>query len=101
MARGEAVPRSPRQRGGQRADRYGIADRVDLDDLVPADREREEHDRAPSHDDDGLRPTVDQRRDDRPVLAALVVAIAEINAWNRLKVVSRQVTAEGVARWVA
>jgi AhpD family alkylhydroperoxidase len=36
-----------------------------------------------------------------PALAALVVAIAGINAWNRLNVVSGQLTGEWVAQWVA
>jgi alkylhydroperoxidase family enzyme len=38
---------------------------------------------------------------DGPALAALVVAIAAINAWNRLNVVSRQVTGAWAAQWVA
>lgn len=38
---------------------------------------------------------------DEPALAALVVAIASINAWNRLNVLSRQVAGEWVAQWVA
>jgi AhpD family alkylhydroperoxidase len=37
---------------------------------------------------------------DEPALAALVVAITAINAWNRLNVVSRQVTGEWVTQWV-
>jgi AhpD family alkylhydroperoxidase len=36
-----------------------------------------------------------------PQLAALVLAIAAINAWNRLNVSTRQVGGEWVARWVA
>lgn len=36
-----------------------------------------------------------------PALGALVVAIAAINAWNRINVVSGQVTGEWGAQWVA
>lgn len=38
---------------------------------------------------------------DEPALATLVVAIANINTWNRLNVLSGQVTGEWVAQWVA
>ncbi len=38
---------------------------------------------------------------DERALAALVVAIAAINAWNRLNVVSGQVAGEWTAQWVA
>jgi AhpD family alkylhydroperoxidase len=36
---------------------------------------------------------------DEPALAALVVAIAAINTWNRLNVMSRQVAGEWTAQW--
>jgi AhpD family alkylhydroperoxidase len=35
-----------------------------------------------------------------PQLAALVLAIAAINAWNRLNVVTRQVSGEWVSQWI-
>ncbi len=38
---------------------------------------------------------------DEGALGALVVAIAAINAWNRLNVISGQVTGEWVKQWVA
>jgi AhpD family alkylhydroperoxidase len=38
---------------------------------------------------------------DEPALGALVAAIAAINAWNRLNVISGQVTGEWVKQWVA
>jgi len=38
---------------------------------------------------------------EEPALAALVVAIAAISAWNRLNVVSGQVAGEWTAQWVA
>lgn len=38
---------------------------------------------------------------DEPAFAALVAAIAAINAWNRLNVVSGQVAGEWTARWLA
>lgn len=38
---------------------------------------------------------------DEEALGALVVAIAAINAWNRLNVISGQVTGEWVRQWVA
>jgi AhpD family alkylhydroperoxidase len=34
-------------------------------------------------------------------LAALVLAIASINAWNRLNVTTRQISGEWVSQWVA
>lgn len=34
-------------------------------------------------------------------LAALVVAIASINAWNRLNVVTRQISGDWVEQWIA
>jgi AhpD family alkylhydroperoxidase len=37
---------------------------------------------------------------DGPALGALVVAIASINAWNRLNVISGQVTGDWVQQWV-
>ncbi len=36
-----------------------------------------------------------------PALAAIVVAIAAINAWNRLNVVAKQVTGEWMGQWVS
>jgi AhpD family alkylhydroperoxidase len=36
---------------------------------------------------------------DEPALAALVVAIAAINTWNRLNVMSRQIAGEWTAQW--
>jgi AhpD family alkylhydroperoxidase len=38
---------------------------------------------------------------DEPALAALVVQIAAINAWNRLNVITGQVAGEWTAQWVA
>ena len=38
---------------------------------------------------------------DEQALGALVVEIAAINAWNRLNVISGQVTGEWVKQWVA
>ena len=38
---------------------------------------------------------------DEQALAALVVSIAAINTWNRLNVISGQVTGEWTAQWVA
>jgi AhpD family alkylhydroperoxidase len=38
---------------------------------------------------------------DEQALAALVVGIAAINAWNRLNIVSGQVAGEWTAQWVA
>jgi len=40
------------------------------------------------------------RHYDDPQLAALVLAIAAINAWNRLNVTTRQVGGEWVGQWV-
>jgi hypothetical protein len=37
---------------------------------------------------------------DESQLAALVVAIAAINAWNRLNVVTRQISGEWVSQWI-
>jgi alkylhydroperoxidase family enzyme len=41
------------------------------------------------------------RHYDEKQLAALVLAIAAINAWNRLNVVTRQVSGEWVTQWIA
>jgi AhpD family alkylhydroperoxidase len=41
------------------------------------------------------------RHYDEPALAALVVAIAAINAWNRLNAATRQVSGDWVGEWVA
>jgi AhpD family alkylhydroperoxidase len=41
------------------------------------------------------------RHYDEPALAALVVAIASINAWNRINAATRQVSGEWVGEWVA
>lgn len=38
---------------------------------------------------------------DEPALAALVVCIAAINAWNRLNVTTGQIAGEWTAQWVA
>jgi AhpD family alkylhydroperoxidase len=38
---------------------------------------------------------------DEPALGVLVIAIANINAWNRLNVISGQVTGGWVKQWVA
>jgi alkylhydroperoxidase family enzyme len=35
------------------------------------------------------------RHDDEPALAALIIAIATINAWNRINVTTRQVAGSG------
>jgi AhpD family alkylhydroperoxidase len=40
------------------------------------------------------------RRYDETQLGALVLAIAAINAWNRLNVATRQVSGEWVSRWI-
>jgi AhpD family alkylhydroperoxidase len=40
------------------------------------------------------------RHYDEPALAALVVSIASINAWNRINVATRQISGEWVARWI-
>jgi AhpD family alkylhydroperoxidase len=37
---------------------------------------------------------------DETQLAALVLAIAAINAWNRLNVVTRQISGEWVSQWI-
>jgi AhpD family alkylhydroperoxidase len=37
---------------------------------------------------------------DEPQLAALVLAIANINTWNRLNVATRQISGEWVGEWV-
>ena len=37
---------------------------------------------------------------DETQLAALVLAIAAINAWNRLNVTTRQISGEWVSRWI-
>jgi AhpD family alkylhydroperoxidase len=41
------------------------------------------------------------RHYDEPALAALVVAIASINAWNRINAATRQVSGDWVGEWVA
>jgi AhpD family alkylhydroperoxidase len=41
------------------------------------------------------------RHFDRPALAALVVAIAAINTWNRLNITTGQIAGEWTAQWVA
>jgi AhpD family alkylhydroperoxidase len=41
------------------------------------------------------------RHYDERQLAALVVTIAGINAWNRINAATRQVTGEWVAQWIA
>jgi AhpD family alkylhydroperoxidase len=41
------------------------------------------------------------RHYDEPQLAALVVAIAAIKAWNRLNVATRQISGEWVTQWIA
>jgi alkylhydroperoxidase family enzyme len=41
------------------------------------------------------------RHYDDAQLAALVLAIAAINAWNRLNVTTRQISGDWVSRWVA
>jgi alkylhydroperoxidase family enzyme len=38
---------------------------------------------------------------DEAQLAALVVAIAAINLWNRLNVTTRQISGEWVGQWIA
>jgi AhpD family alkylhydroperoxidase len=40
------------------------------------------------------------RHYDEAQLAALVLAIAAINAWNRLNVVTRQISGEWVSQWI-
>ena len=41
------------------------------------------------------------RHYDEAQLAALVLAIASINAWNRLNVATRQISGDWVGRWLA
>jgi alkylhydroperoxidase family enzyme len=41
------------------------------------------------------------RHYDETQLAALVLAIAAINAWNRLNVATRQISGDWVTQWVA
>jgi alkylhydroperoxidase family enzyme len=41
------------------------------------------------------------RHYDEPALAALVVAIASINAWNRINAATRQVSGDWVGEWLA
>jgi AhpD family alkylhydroperoxidase len=41
------------------------------------------------------------RHYDEPQLAALVLAIASINAWNRLNVATRQISGAWVGEWLA
>jgi AhpD family alkylhydroperoxidase len=40
------------------------------------------------------------RHYDEPALAALVLSIASINAWNRINATTRQVTGEWVDQWI-
>lgn len=40
------------------------------------------------------------RHYDETQLAALVLAIAAINAWNRLNVTTRQISGEWVSQWI-
>jgi AhpD family alkylhydroperoxidase len=40
------------------------------------------------------------RQYDEPTLAALVISIAAINAWNRINATTRQVSGEWVGQWV-
>jgi AhpD family alkylhydroperoxidase len=40
------------------------------------------------------------RHYDEPALAALVVAIAAINAWNRINATTRQVTGNWIEQWI-
>jgi alkylhydroperoxidase family enzyme len=41
------------------------------------------------------------RHYDDAQLAALVLAIASINAWNRLNVTTRQISGDWVSQWIA
>ena len=41
------------------------------------------------------------RHYDEPQFAALVLAIASINTWNRLNVATRQISGEWVGQWLA
>jgi hypothetical protein len=41
------------------------------------------------------------RHYDESQLAGLVLAIASINAWNRINAATRQVTGEWVSQWVS
>jgi AhpD family alkylhydroperoxidase len=41
------------------------------------------------------------RHYDEPQLAALVVSIASINAWNRINATTRQITGEWIEQWIA
>jgi alkylhydroperoxidase family enzyme len=41
------------------------------------------------------------RHYDEPQLSALVLAIAGINAWNRINSATRQITGEWVDQWIA
>ena len=56
---------------------------------------------------DSADPVVDAvwdnaaRHYDETQLAALVLAIAAINAWNRLNVATRQISGEWVTQWIA
>jgi len=40
------------------------------------------------------------RHYDEPQLAALVISIAAINAWNRINATTRQITGEWVGQWI-
>jgi AhpD family alkylhydroperoxidase len=40
------------------------------------------------------------RHYDEPQLAALVIAIAAINTWNRINATTRQITGEWVSEWI-
>jgi AhpD family alkylhydroperoxidase len=41
------------------------------------------------------------RHYDEPQLAALVIAIATINAWNRINATTRQITGNWIDQWIA
>jgi AhpD family alkylhydroperoxidase len=41
------------------------------------------------------------RHYDEPELSALVIAIAAINAWNRINATTRQMTGDWVGQWIA
>ena len=41
------------------------------------------------------------RHYDQPQLAALVIVIAAINAWNRINAATRQITGDWVEQWIA
>jgi AhpD family alkylhydroperoxidase len=41
------------------------------------------------------------RHYDEPALAALVVSIAAINAWNRINATTKQITGDWIGQWIA